>query len=95
MLVDFHPEATEELTESVDWYADRSSVAGRSFLVAVDVAIVSILNATKRFPHIDDLQQSCSVIGFPFQNIFRHDAERIRIVAVAHAKRRPGYWRDR
>jgi hypothetical protein len=32
---------------------------------------------------------------FPFQIVFRHEADRVHIVAVAHSKRRPGYWRDR
>lgn len=35
MVVDFHPEATAELAESADWYAERSSVAARDFLVAL------------------------------------------------------------
>jgi hypothetical protein len=27
--------------------------------------------------------------------VFRHDDDQIFIVAVAHVKRRPGFWRDR
>lgn len=42
MQVDFHPDATIELTESADWYADRSPSVCRNFLVAVDIAIASI-----------------------------------------------------
>jgi hypothetical protein len=32
---------------------------------------------------------------FPYVVFFRIDSSAIEIVAVAHAKRRPGYWLDR
>jgi hypothetical protein len=95
MTVDFHPEATGELAESTEWYAGKSLVASRNFLVAVDVAIASISDDPKRFPYIDDRHQACSVATFPFQIVCRYDADRLIVIAVAHAKRRPGYWRDR
>ena len=42
MRVDFHPDATAELSESANWYAERGPSAARNFLVAVDIAIASI-----------------------------------------------------
>lgn len=93
--ISFHPEATVELEASADWYAERSPRAVRDFCVAVDVALASIEADPDRFVRIDDRHRSCSVQTFPFQIIFRHTEDRIHIVAVAHAKRRPGYWRDR
>ncbi|MFT7640518.1 MAG: plasmid stabilization system protein ParE [Pirellulaceae bacterium] len=95
MHVDFHPDATFELSESADWYAERSVPAARNFLVAVDVAINSIKSDPGRFARIDERHRGCSVAKFPFQIVFRHDESRITVLAVAHAKRRPGYWRDR
>jgi hypothetical protein len=32
---------------------------------------------------------------FPFALIYEIDADEIRVFAVAHHSRRPGYWRDR
>jgi hypothetical protein len=32
---------------------------------------------------------------FPFGLLYAIETERIVIVAVAHLKRRPGYWKDR
>lgn len=96
MQVDFHPEATIELAESADWYAERSSRAARNFLVAVDIAVASIADDPERFFRIDDRHQSCSVIKFPFQIVYRcNSGDQITVIAIAHAKRRPGYWRDR
>ena len=95
MRVDFHPEATAELSASAEWYAERSAVAAQNFLVAVDLAVSSIVKDPERFVRIDDRHHGCSVVKFPFQIVFRRDQSRIVIVAVAHAKRRPGYWRRR
>lgn len=33
--------------------------------------------------------------GFPFLLIYRETAASVEILAVAHGRRRPGYWRDR
>ena len=95
MPINFHPDATTELAESADWYAERSPRAARNFLVAVDIAVASIADDPERFFRIDDRHQSCSVIKFPFQIVFRYNDDQITVIAIAHAKRRPGYWRGR
>lgn len=95
MLVEFHPEATEEVESSADWYAEQSLSAARDFLVAVDLTIKSIASDPKRFALVDDRHRGCSISHFPFQIVFRIHADLLTIVAVAHAKRRPGYWRHR
>ena len=82
MKVDFHPEATVELAESADWYAERSSRAARDFLVAVDIAVASIADDPERFFRIDDQHQSCSVIKFPFQIVYRcNGGDQITVIA--------------
>jgi toxin ParE1/3/4 len=35
------------------------------------------------------------VRGFPFGLVYVELEEEIRVIAVAHSRRRPGYWRDR
>jgi len=95
MRIDFHPDATAELEASADWYAERSPSSSRNFLVAIDVALASIAQDPKRLFRVDEHHQACGVVKFPFQIVYRHEPNRILIVAIAHAKRRPGYWRDR
>lgn len=95
MDVRFHPDATQELDASADWYGERSRTAAHNYLVAVDLAIASIISDPERFSRIDDRHRGCSVARFPYQIIFRHDNDQIVIIAVAHAKRRPGFWHDR
>jgi len=35
------------------------------------------------------------VARFPYSIVYQHQPNLIRIVAVAHQRRRPGYWRRR
>lgn len=95
MRVEFHPDATAELSESADWYAEHSSIAAQNFLVAIDVTVSSIVDDPARFAKIDSRHRSCSVAKFPFLIVFRHDHTLVEVIAVAHAKRRPGYWQGR
>ena len=93
--IDFHPEATRELEESADWYAERNPIAASSFVIAVDEALQKIEENPERFLKVDHRHQACSVERYPFQIVFRNDRSRIYIIGIAHAKRRPGYWRTR
>ena len=93
--VSFHPEATAELEVSADWYAQQNPHAARDFCVAADIAMENIAADPERFVKIDARHHACSALGVPFQIVFRHDAQHVYVVAVAHSKRRPGYWRGR
>lgn len=95
MRIDFHPLATAELEQSADWYAERSIDAVRAFVTAVDAALQKIEKQPERFPHLDEQHRCCNLIRFPFQIVYRLEKNRIVVIAIAHAKRRPGYWRDR
>ena len=39
--------------------------------------------------------RKASVLGFPFVLIYRLRQTEVEIIAVAHVRRRPGYWKDR
>ncbi len=39
--------------------------------------------------------RSIPMARFPFRVTYRLEGEFLSIVALAHAKRRPGYWRNR
>ncbi|WP_407936397.1 hypothetical protein [Limnochorda pilosa] len=43
----------------------------------------------------DHLTRRVLVRGFPYQVVYHLRPDEIVIVAVAHLKRRPGYWRNR
>jgi toxin ParE1/3/4 len=95
VTLDFHPEAAAELENSVDWYAERSENAALRFIMAIEAALDKLVKDPERFPVVATAHRVCSVSGFPFQIIYRTHSQRVSIIAVAHAKRRPGYWKTR
>ena len=93
--VDYLPGARRDFDESFDWYAARSLQAAVRFANAVDAALSTVAADPERFAVVDNLHRAYPVKRFPFRMIYRVLEDRILVVAIAHAKRRPGYWRDR
>jgi plasmid stabilization system protein ParE len=93
--IDYHPEAIAELNDATDWYLARSPRSAARFVDNVDAALNKINADPLRFPVIESQFRACSVERFPYQIIYRVDPDRLFIMAIAHAKRRPGYWRNR
>jgi hypothetical protein len=45
--------------------------------------------------HLPSWHACVRLTRFPYLVVYREDATRILVVAVAHEKRKPGYWRKR
>ena len=87
--------AERDYTEALAWYAQRSEGAARGFEAEFERAIQSIQEAPQRYPRCDGTHRFYLMRRYPFQVIYREVSRGTLIVAVAHAKRRPGYWQDR
>lgn len=91
----FHPDADSEVTEATEYYEGRSAGLGSELLGEVERAL----------SHISTNPEACQLIGrrarrkplwrFPYNLVYAVYPDRIRIVAFAHQKRRPFYWRKR
>lgn len=90
-----HPEAVDEAQAARIWYAERSQSAADSFLAELDYGIESISDAPERWPLFVHGTRRYLFHRFPFQIIYRVMNDRIEVVAVAHGRRRPGYWKSR
>jgi len=100
LAFDFHPEARAEFFASVNWYDDREFGVGTRFEGAVRKAIDSAVESPEAWamwPGWDrePVVRSKGVSDFPYRVVYFVEGDLLRIVALAHAKRRPGYWRDR
>jgi plasmid stabilization system protein ParE len=93
--IDYLPGARQDFDESFDWYLERSVQTALRFTAAVDAAVINAGNDPERFAPIGKTHRACPVKRFPFRIVFRVVEGRMIVVAVAHAKRRPGYWRNR
>ncbi len=95
MKPEFHPAAARELEAAVlsgeahgpRLGAELRSEAQRVTQVLLDTPHIGepIGNGLRRFP----------LKRFPFALLYRVDGERLRIIAVAHRRQRPGYWSRR
>ena len=97
---DFHPEAQAEFAADVDWYDDRDVGVGGRFVEAVRAAIDAAVDDPDAWApwtgwNREPVVRSKGVSGFPYRIVYFVEGHVLTVVAVAHTKRRPGYWRDR
>ena len=95
MRVKIHPEARAELRAARNWYQERSPLSAIAFAQTVANATSRIREAPNSFPLADHGTRKFVLQRFPFNIFYRIRDNEIVIVAVAHQKRRPGYWSNR
>lgn len=93
--VSFHPAALEEADAAAAWYAERSESTPERFLEEVDWAIERIASNPQAYARFEGDSRRILLPHFPYQIIFRHRSNVVEILAVAHTRRRPSYWRKR
>ena len=93
--IEYLRKARDDFDQSFDWYAERSAEAAIGFAVAVDDAIDRVLEDPSRFPTLSGSCAYCSLRRYPFRLVFRDEPNRLIVIAIAHAKRRPNFWQDR
>lgn len=95
MKYEFHPEAEEEFIEAAAYYERNVSGLGERFGREVLRSIERLLEYPELGSPIDPNLRKLVLIRFPHFLIYSFTTELVRIVAVAHTHRRPGYWRTR
>jgi plasmid stabilization system protein ParE len=93
--VTIHPDAEAEYEHALGWYLARSPQAAERFEAALDRAIEAIRANPTTFPLCDDIHRFVLLKRYPYSLVYRLDGDSARVIAVAHSKRRPGYWSDR
>lgn len=91
----FHPEAREEFRETIRWYRARNLPISTEFRVAVSTAIRTIVDAPDRWPAYLYGTRRYVLRRFPFSIVYLDEKDILAVIAVAHGKRRPRYWKDR
>lgn len=92
----FHPEARAEARAATEWYRDRSSETARGFADAVAEGLQSIRVHPEAWPIWRGADVRRRVLRrYPYSIFFVLDRDVVVIVAIAHHKRRPGYWLPR
>lgn len=92
----FHEEAKAELGEAVAYYEQQRTGLGLDLLSAVEEGVLRIQqNPQWGAPYKDTTLRHVLVRRFPYVIFYTERSDFIWIVAVAHGRRRPDYWRRR
>lgn len=91
----FLHEAEIELWKAAEYYESKSPGLGLDFLTEVETSIESIRRFPQQWPVREDGTRRCLVHRFPYLVVYMYLKQHIWILAIAHCKRRPHYWKDR
>lgn len=91
-----HIEAMEELDGAISYYENQNIGLGLDFLSEVEESISKI----QQNPNLGTVYKLTGLLRyiiqrFPFLIFYAEFADFIWVVAIAHGKRRPEYWRKR
>lgn len=92
--------ARRELSKDAAWYNQREPGLGEKLVDAVRRALQRIVDDPESHPKETSARwrrniRRCPIAVFPYQVIFEIRSTELVVLAVAHAKRRPGYWNRR
>jgi plasmid stabilization system protein ParE len=93
--LDFHPEAQAELIGAGQYFEGEAENLGLDFIDFVQRPAVRLLRFPTSGRRVGRRLRRVVVPRFFYLLLYRVERERIFIVAVAHPRRRPGYWRSR
>lgn len=87
--------AAEEMIAAALFYEEAAVGLGRDFLDDVQQAIESLTQYPDLGVEVAVGLRRALLHRFPFTLIYAVEADGILIIAVAHARRKPGYWQSR
>jgi toxin ParE1/3/4 len=91
----FHPDAGEEYTQATEYYTAVTPELGGRFYDEIERLIHEVRREPERFFRFSPPARRAVARRFPYSVVYLDQPDRVWIVAVMHAKRRPGYWRKR
>ena len=93
-------EAAQEFEEATLWYEARRPNLGRDFVAAVREAFARIAESPRAWAFARDVPphlgvRKCVLRRFPYSVVYVELDDEIRVLAIAHGSRQPGFWRHR
>ena len=89
--------ALVEYDHATRWYLRRSPATAETFVDAVERAVVHFRTMPQAAPrwHGRDIGADVRCLplaGFPYLIVYAIENEGLVVLAIAHGRRRPGYW---
>ena len=91
----FNAAALRELQEADAFYRKERPALGDAFLDEVERALAQIRELPRSCPLVRRTVRKKLLRRFPYAVLYSVQSQEIRILAIAHHKRRPFYWRGR
>ncbi len=93
MRLSLNDEAQTDVDSAVDWYiADGALVVAEDFYNALDKTFALLSKYPSMGEQVAHGMRILSLHDFPYSLIYRIQGDEIRVIAIAHHSRRPGYW---
>ena len=93
--ISFHEDARIEFDEAADFYGMERAPLGLAFVSAVEHAVDHVRAFPDLCPVLHARVRKMRVQRFPYSVMYSVVDEHIRVLAVAHDRRRPYYWSGR
>lgn len=94
-VTNFHEDARIEFDEATDFYGMERTSLGLAFVGAVEQAVEYVCEFPDSCPVIRGRVRKVRVRRFPYSVMYSVVDRQIRVLAVAHDRRRPYYWSGR
>ena len=95
MKVEFHPAAEVELAAAVEVGEARAPGLGAELLHEVRRVAALVSELPDIGEPLDQRHRRFPLRRFPFALMYQVNNDRLLILAIAHRRQRPGYWRER
>lgn len=95
MSILWHNDAVLEFEEGALYYGGIDEELGQRFTAAAEVAIAEIKARPELRRRFDGEARKTRLKRFPYAVVYWIDVSTIRIIAVMHLHREPGYWHGR
>ena len=100
LTVLYEEEAETELVEAAAWYEAQRDGLGEAFITEVERQVSRAAKAPEVFPTLESPNKQpplrrAVLRRFPFVLVFVAMDTTLRVLAIAHGKRKPKYWTQR
>jgi len=96
MKIVFLKAAQTEFDDAVDYYAEHASIrVAEAFILDIEHSRQRLVERPEIGTPISRQLRILHLRHFPYSIIYRLSTDTITIHAIAHQRRRPGYWQGR
>jgi hypothetical protein len=92
--VELHPEADLEFAGQIEYYDERELGLGQRFYREV-IETLTCISLNPTLPRLRKTYRRVNLKVFPFYLAYVTQDGLIWVLAVAHARKKPGYWKNR